>query len=302
MLLQKIIRQVCSSFSNLFIHHLALLIQNMFTLNCKGKLLALERPLVMGILNITPDSFYDGGRYFSEKMFLEQAEKMILEGADILDIGGYSTRPNAEDISPEEEISRVIPAIEIIKTHFPATILSIDTFRAKVAEAAIGAGAHIMNDISGGQLDNGIFETVAKLDVPYILMHSQGNPQTMSQLTDYENILLEILHFFEQRIKKLHILGVKDIILDLGFGFAKTREQNFHLLKHLSYFKSLNLPLLVGVSRKSMIYKTLGISPEQALNGTSVLNSFALGKGANILRVHDVKEAREAIELYKQLV
>jgi len=271
-------------------------------MNCKGKLITFERPLVMGILNVTPDSFYDGGQYFSEKAILEQAEKLILEGADILDIGGYSTRPNAQNISEEEEINRVIPAIRVIKKHFPATILSIDTFRASVAKEAVINGADIINDISGGQLDEQMFEIVANLQVPYILMHSRGNPQTMSQLTHYENILLEILHFFEERIQKLHILGVKDIILDLGFGFAKTKEQNFYLLKHLSYFKTLNLPILVGISRKSMIYKTLNITPEQALNGTSVLNTFALSQGTNILRVHDVKEAKEAIVLHNLLV
>jgi dihydropteroate synthase len=274
----------------------------MFTINCKGKLITLERPLIMGILNVTPDSFYDGGKYLSENDILEQAEKLILQGADILDIGGYSTRPNAQEVSEKEEINRVIPAISIIKKHFPATILSIDTFRADVAKEAIENGADIINDISGGQLDDKMFETVANLQVPYILMHSRGNPQTMNQLTHYENILLEILHFFEKRIQKLHILGVKDIILDLGFGFAKTKEQNFYLLKHLSYFKTLNLPLLVGISRKSMIYKTLDVTPEQSLNGTSVLNTFALSQGAHILRVHDVKEANEAKILHNLLI
>jgi dihydropteroate synthase len=273
----------------------------MFTINCRGKLITLETPLVMGILNVTPDSFYDGGKYFSEKEALNQAEKMILQGADILDIGGYSTRPNASDISEETEISRVIPAILAIKKAFPEVLLSIDTFRATVARRAVEAGANIVNDISGGQLDPQMFETVASLQVPYVLMHSRGNPQTMSQLCHYENILLEILHFFEERIQKLHILGVKDIILDLGFGFAKTSEQNFYLLKHLSYFKTLNKPILVGISRKSMIYKTLNITPEQALNGTSVLNSYAIGKGANILRVHDVQEAKQVIQLHQTL-
>ncbi|KOY86491.1 dihydropteroate synthase [bacterium 336/3] len=274
----------------------------MFTINCKGRLITLEKPLIMGILNITPDSFYDGGKYLSENDILEQAEKLILQGADILDIGGYSTRPNAQEVSEKEEINRVIPAIQMIKKHFPATILSIDTFRADVAKEAIENGADIINDISGGQLDDKMFEIVANLQVPYILMHSRGNPQTMNQLTHYENILLEILHFFEKRIQKLHILGVKDIILDLGFGFAKTKEQNFYLLKHLSYFKTLNLPLLVGISRKSMIYKTLDVTPEQSLNGTSVLNTFALSQGAHILRVHDVKEVNEAKILHNLLI
>jgi dihydropteroate synthase len=255
----------------------------------------------MGILNLTPDSFFDGGKHNSTEKALQQTEKMLAEGADIIDVGGYSTRPNAKDVSEKEELNRVLPVIEVIKARFPECIISIDTFRASVAQRAVEAGASIVNDISGGQLDEKMFEAVAQMRVPYILMHSRGNPQTMSQLCYYENIFLEILHFFEQRIEKLTILGVKDVILDLGFGFAKTREQNFYLLKHLSYFQILERPMLVGVSRKSMIYKTLGIEPSQALNGTTALNMFALTQGANLLRVHDVAAAKETLLLWQQL-
>ena len=272
-----------------------------YTLNCSGKLISLYQPLIMGILNLTPDSFFDGGKHNSTEKALQQTEKMLAEGADIIDVGGYSTRPNAKDVSEKEELNRVLPVIEVIKARFPECIISIDTFRASVAQRAVEAGASIVNDISGGQLDEKMFEAVAQMRVPYILMHSRGNPQTMSQLCYYENIFLEILHFFEQRIEKLTILGVKDVILDLGFGFAKTREQNFYLLKHLSYFQILERPMLVGVSRKSMIYKTLGIEPSQALNGTTALNMFALTQGANLLRVHDVAAAKETLLLWQQL-
>lgn len=271
------------------------------TINCSGRILSLQKPLLMGILNTTPDSFFDGGKYHVIDKALQQVEKMLIEGADIIDVGGYSTRPGAEDISEQEEINRVVPVIRAIKDRFPNSFISIDTFRANIASWTIEAGADIINDISGGQLDEKMFEVVAQKRAPYILMHSRGNPQTMSQLCHYENIFLEILHFFEQKIKKLTILGVKDIILDLGFGFAKTREQNFFLLKHLSYFQTLERPMLVGVSRKSMIYKTLGVEPSQALNGTTALNMFALEQGANILRIHDVAAAKEAITLWKEL-
>lgn len=261
----------------------------------------MQKPLLMGILNLTPDSFYDGGKYRSLDSALKQTEKMFAEGADIIDVGGYSTRPNASDIAPQEEVSRVVPVIEAIRKKFPDCIISIDTFRAAVAQKAIEAGANIINDISGGQLDEKMFEIAAQMQVPYILMHSRGNPQTMSQLCNYENIFLEILHFFEQRIEKLTILGVKDVILDLGFGFAKTREQNFQLLRHLSFFETLKKPMLVGISRKSMIYKTLHTEPSQALNGTTALNMFALEQGAKILRVHDVAAAKETLTLWLKL-
>ncbi|MFN3315477.1 MAG: dihydropteroate synthase [Raineya sp.] len=273
----------------------------MHTLNCSGKILSLQTPLLMGILNLTPDSISDGGKFNSLDNALRQAEKMLREGADIIDVGGYSTRPNASDVSLQEETSRVVPVIEAIRKNFPNSIISIDTFRAVVAQKAIEVGASIVNDISGGQLDEKMFETAAQMRVPYILMHSRGNPQTMSQLCNYENIFLEILHFFEQRIEKLTILGVKDVILDLGFGFAKTREQNFQLLKHLSFFENLKKPILIGISRKSMIYKTLHIEPSQALNGTTALHMFALEQGAKILRVHDVAAAKETLTLWQKL-
>ncbi|PKQ70684.1 dihydropteroate synthase [Raineya orbicola] len=273
-----------------------------FSLESKGRLLLLDKPCIMGILNLTPDSFFEGSRQKNIDELLKNAEKMLSEGANILDIGGYSTRPGASEVSLQEELQRVIPAIEAIRRNFPDNLISVDTFRAEVAQRAIESGANIINDVSGGELDKKMFETVAHLQVPYILMHSRGNPQTMSQMCHYENILLEILHFFEQKIKKLRILGVKDIIIDVGFGFAKNINQNFFLLKNLSYFQILQVPLLVGISRKSMIYKTLSISPYEALNGTTALNMFALMQGAKILRVHDVKEAKETILLYRKLL
>ncbi|WP_448529752.1 dihydropteroate synthase [Raineya sp.] len=273
-----------------------------FSIQSKGRLWLLDKPWVMGILNITPDSFFEGSRQKNIDELLRNAEKMLSEGADILDVGGYSTRPGASEVSLQEELQRVIPAIEAIRSKFPECLISIDTFRSEVAQKAIASGADIINDISGGSLDEKMFDTVACLQVPYILMHSRGNPQTMSQMCHYENILLEILHFFEQKIKKLRILGVKDIIADVGFGFAKNIDQNFFLLKNLSYFQILQVPLLVGISRKSMIYKTLSISPYEALNGTTALNMFALMQGANILRVHDAKEAKETILLYQKLL
>lgn len=270
-----------------------------YTIRCKHRLLSLERPLVMGILNVTPDSFYAGSRV-SETNILQQAEKMLEEGADILDIGGYSTRPNASAVSLEEEISRVIPAITRIAQQFPKAILSVDTFRAQVAQQAVEAGASIINDVSGGQ-DPAMFETVGKLNVPYVLMHSRGTPQTMTQLTDYENIIDEILEYFLEKIAQLRALHVTDIILDIGFGFAKTIEQNFYLLKHQAKFTRLGLPILTGISRKSMIYKTLDITPAEALNGTTTLHFLALQQGANILRVHDVKEALQVVRLWEKV-
>lgn len=272
-----------------------------FSIVCRGRCYLLERPWIMGILNVTPDSFYEASRQKSISDLLKNAEKMLNEGADILDIGGYSTRPGAQEVSLQEELQRVLPAIEAVRKHFPESIISIDTFRAKVARNAVESGADIINDISGGSLDPDMFETVAFLKVPYILTHSRGNPQTMSTLCEYENILLEILHFFEQKIQKLRILGIRDIIADVGFGFAKTVDQNFFILKNLSYFHTLQVPLLVGISRKSMIYKTLSITPQEALNGTTALHMFALQQGANILRVHDVKAAYETVLLYQKL-
>ncbi len=267
------------------------------TLQVKGNLIDLSTPLVMGILNNTPDSFYDGGKYNNLKAICERAEKMIVEGATFLDIGGYSTRPNAEDISVKEELSRILPVIKEINKLFPQSYISIDTFRAEVAKAAVEEGACMINDISGGQLDEAMFATVSQLQVPYILMHSRGTPQTMSQLTSYDNILEDLIFYFQDKLHVLKQLSCKDIILDLGFGFAKTLEQNHFLLHHLSYFKVLNHPILVGVSRKSMIFKKLGISSQDSLNGTTALHALAVKNGASILRVHDVKEAMEVIKL-----
>ncbi|WP_018476606.1 dihydropteroate synthase [Pontibacter roseus] len=272
--------------------------QRKSTLNCRGKILSLDTPLVMGILNVTPDSFYANSRLASINEVLQRAEIMLREGADILDIGGYSSRPGATDISPDEELDRLIPAIEAIVQAFPEAILSVDTFRAKVTEASIAAGAHIINDIGGGTLDEAMFETVARLQVPYILMHMRGTPQTMNSLTDYEDLVLEIIDELQAKVAGLKKLGVHDIILDPGFGFAKTVEQNFELMRRLEELRILELPLLVGVSRKSMTYKFLGIDQSEALAGTIALNTIALGKGADILRVHDVKETKQTIQLY----
>ena len=267
------------------------------TMNIGGKLLDLTTPKVMGIVNITPDSFYVGSRFNTEKEILTQVEKMLSAGADMLDLGAYSTRPGAEVVSAQEEANRLLPALKIIKSNFPEAIISIDTFRANLARMAVDEGAHIINDISGGEMDNEMFATIAHLQVPYILMHSRGTPKTMYALNVYEDLMAEILLYFSQKIHQLRALGVKDIVIDPGFGFAKNREQNFSLLNHLADFKLLGLPLLAGLSRKSMVWKTLDISPEQALNGTSILNTIALQKGAKILRVHDVAEAKQCIKL-----
>jgi dihydropteroate synthase len=269
----------------------------MKSINCKGTLIDLSTPKVMGILNITPDSFYDGGKLKDDTAILNQAEKMLNNGAAFLDMGGYSSRPGATDIAVSEETSRVIPAIELVLKNFPEVLISIDTFRSEVAKKAIESGAAIVNDISAGKLDGAMLSTVAQLQVPYIMMHMRGTPQSMQTLTDYENVTLDVLHYFSERIAAARASGINDIIADPGFGFAKTLEQNFELLSQLELFKNLQIPLLVGLSRKSMIYKTLGITPEEALNGTTTLNSIALIKGANILRVHDVKEAVECVEL-----
>ncbi len=255
----------------------------------------------MGILNVTPDSFYDGGRYNQDDTFLKQAEKMIREGADFIDVGGYSSRPGAVDIPLEEELSRTIPVIHALKKEFPSVLFSIDTFRSQVANAAVNEGAAIVNDISGGDLDPGMYETISRLQVPYIAMHMRGTPQTMNQLTHYENLLKDLIDFFHQKIQRLTAAGVKDVIIDPGFGFAKTPAQNFELLKNLNQLHILERPMLVGLSRKSMIWHTLEISPEDSLNGTSVLNTIAILKSASILRVHDVKQVREVIALVGRL-
>ena len=254
----------------------------------------------MGILNITPDSFYSDSRVESEKEILAKAEKMLIAGATLLDVGGYSSRPGAKDISETEEIQRVSQAVKVIFAEFPKALISVDTFRSSVAKAAIREGACMINDISGGSLDPKMFEVVATSKVPYILMHMQGTPQNMSSLTNYNNLIKDILDYFHQKIDTLRQLGVNDLILDPGFGFAKTLEQNFSLLNHLDHFKLFGYPLLVGLSRKSMIWKPLNITAEEALNGTTALHMTALLKGASILRVHDVKEAVETITLFSK--
>ena len=252
----------------------------------------------MGILNVTPDSFFAGSRTPTQKTVLERAEKLLSEGAAILDIGGYSSRPGALDIPAEEETNRIVPAIKSIISEFPDAVISVDTFRADVAQAAIEAGAAIINDISGGTIDGRMFATTAALQVPYILMHMRGTPQTMQTLTQYQDLLPEMLRYFAEKVDALRRLGVNDIIIDPGFGFAKTVEQNYEVLNQLEVFRILELPVLAGMSRKSMTYKTLNIGPEEALNGTTALNMLALTKGAKILRVHDVKEAVQTVKLY----
>jgi dihydropteroate synthase len=272
------------------------------TLRLKGKLHYFSFPWIMGIINITPDSFFSASRTFGkEKDILNIAADMLDNGADILDIGGYSSRPKAVHISLEEELKRVIPVITSIKQAFPKAVLSVDTFRHQVAEQAVLAGAEIVNDISGGQLDEQMITAVGKLNVPFICMHMRGNPGNMQELTAYDNLEKEIVDYFSIQMKKCREAGIKDVILDLGFGFAKNLDQNYHLFKNLSHFNLFGTPILVGISRKSMIYKPLGGGPENALNGTTALNMAALLNGATILRVHDVKEAKETIKLYKNI-
>jgi len=268
------------------------------TLNIRGRLLHLKEPRIMGILNVTPDSFYDGGRYDSETTILAQTEKMMKHGATFIDVGGYSSRPGAEDIAMSEEIRRISIAIKLIAKNFPEAIISIDTFRSQVAKVAVQEGASMINDISGGERDPAMLDVVSSLQVPYVVMHMRGDSKTMNKLTQYENLTKDITDFFQGKIFQLKTLGIKDIIIDPGFGFAKTIEQNFALLNSLDYLKILNKPLLVGLSRKSMIWKTLSTTPEYALNGTSCLHTLALMKGASILRVHDVQEASEVCRLF----
>ncbi|MCZ6595965.1 MAG: dihydropteroate synthase [Bacteroidetes bacterium] len=273
----------------------------MYTLNCNGKLIDLVTPKVMGIINVTPDSFYDGGKAVTTAGIIDQAGKMLSEGATFLDVGGYSSRPDATKVSETEELKRVIPAIETLIAEFPEVIISIDSFRSAVVKEAIQAGAAMVNDISGGKMDPEMFSTIARLQIPYILMHMRGTPQTMSTQTDYNKVTREVLLYFSERIALARKAGVNDIIADPGFGFSKTRPQNFELLKELELFKQLEIPLLIGISRKSMIYKTLMVTPKEALNGTTALHAIALLKGASILRVHDVKEAVECITLIENL-
>lgn len=255
----------------------------------------------MGILNITPDSFYDGGIYKNDAVILNQVEKMLFEGASFIDVGAYSSRPGADFVSEAEELKRILPIVTLILKTFPSALLSIDTFRSQVAKSCVDAGAALINDISAGQLDNNMLQTIAKLHVPYIMMHMRGTPQTMQQHTQYNNLVKDILFYFSERIAAARALGIIDVIIDPGFGFSKTLEQNFELLNLLELFKMIEKPLLAGLSRKSMIYKTLETSAKEALNGTSVLNTIGLQKGASILRVHDVKEAMECIKLVKSL-
>lgn len=267
-------------------------------INAKGSLITFEKPLIMGILNVTPDSFFDGGQHNTLEAASKKAEQLINHGANILDIGAYSSRPGAPLISSQEEIDRALPIIEFLSKNYPDTLLSIDTFRADVAQQAVQVGAHIINDISGGSLDEHMFATVASLQVPYILMHMQGTPETMQQYTDYEDIVEDIAVYFGERIAKLRSLGVKDIILDPGFGFSKTIAQNYDLLHRIAELQYLELPILAGISRKSMIYKKLEITPQQALSATTALNTLLLQKGVQILRVHDVLEAKQLVTLF----
>lgn len=268
-----------------------------YTMNCGGRLISFDKALVMGIINLTPDSFYHKSRVYSETNALLQAEKMLAEGADILDLGAVSTRPGSEEISEEEELKRLLPALINIRKTFPESIISVDTWRASVAIIAIDNGANIINDISGGTMDAKMFEIIAQLKVPYILMHIQGTPQTMQQNPIYNDAVNEVIDFLAKRVQELRLMGVADIMVDPGFGFGKTIEHNFTLLKNLEKFKILDCPILVGISRKSMITKFLNITTNEALNGSTVLNTIALMKGAKILRVHDVKEAVEAVKL-----
>ena len=270
-------------------------------INIKGELVALSSPKVMGIINLTADSFYDGGKIKTDQDLLNKVEKMLVEGADILDVGAYSSRPGATDIPMRDEWDAAVDGIDAILKHFPEAIISIDTFRATVAKGAWEHGASIINDISGGNLDAGMFDLVAELNVPYIMMHMRGNPQTMASLTDYDNLITEIIDYFNAKVKELRSRGVKDIIIDPGFGFAKTKEQSFELLNKLELLRILDVPMLCGVSRKSMIFKELESSPDQALNGTTALNMACLMNGASILRVHDVKEAKETIKLFEAM-
>lgn len=271
------------------------------TINCKGQLIDLSVPKVMGILNTTPDSFFDGGNYSNENAIVNQVEKMIADGATFIDVGAYSSKPNANFVSEAEELERIVPVVKLILKHFPSVLLSIDTFRGAVAAACLENGAALINDISAGHLDETMLEVIAKYKVPYIMMHMRGTPQTMQQLTNYDDIVKEMLFYFSERVRKARSLGINDLIIDPGFGFAKTVEQNYEIVQKLGLFKMLELPILVGVSRKSMIQKVLGVTASEALNGTTVLNTVAITKGVAILRVHDVKAAVECVKLYNQI-
>jgi len=271
-------------------------------INVNGKLMDLSQPQVMGILNVTPDSFYAGSRGVAERDIIDRLRQMTDEGASIIDIGAYSSRPDADDVSTEEEMARLRHALNLVRQHQPDAVVSVDTFRADVARMCVEEyGVAMVNDISAGEMDDEMFPTIARLGVPYIAMHMKGTPQTMQINPQYEHFLKEIFYFFSEKVQKLRDLGVKDIIIDPGFGFGKTLEHNYQLMNHLEEFKLFGLPLLVGISRKSMIYKLLGTTPEEALNGTTVLNTIALQKGAHILRVHDVKAAVEAVKIVEKM-
>lgn len=273
----------------------------MKTINCKGNLIDLSTPKVMGVINLTPDSFYDGGKLTSEKEILLQANKMLQEGATFLDLGAYSSRPGAQFVSEKEEIHRLLPVIKILLNEFPETLLSIDTFRSNVANESIYAGASLINDISAGTLDDHMFKIIAQHQVPYVMMHMRGTPETMMQNTDYTDLTKEVIYYFSERIAKARSFGINDLIADPGFGFSKTLDQNYELFNDLESFSYLNVPLLIGISRKSMIQKKIKTTAADSLNGTTALHAIAIQKGASILRVHDVKEAFETINLLQNL-
>jgi len=272
------------------------------TINCRGVIIDLSVPKVMGILNVTPDSFYDGGRYGKEGEILNRINLLLTEGVDIIDVGAYSSRPGAKEISTDEEKNRLDTALKLIRKNFKDVLISVDTFRSEVARWSVeNYGVDVINDISAGDLDENMFQIIARLQVPYIMMHMKGKPENMQNEPYYENVVQEIMKYFSEKINQLNLLGVKDIIIDPGFGFGKTIEHNYQLLKHLEDFKWFNLPILAGVSRKSMIYKFLGANPDESLNGTTILNTIALLNGADIIRVHDVKQAKEAVLLVQKL-
>jgi dihydropteroate synthase len=279
------------SFKDTFFHPKTLI-------NCKGKLIDISTPKVMGIINVTPDSFYDGGNSVTQKEILKKTDKYLEEGADFIDVGGYSSRPGADDIPADEELKRVVPAVKAINKNFPEALISIDTFRAKVAMEAVYNGSCMINDISGGHLDNKMYETVKKLQVPYVITHMPGTPQNMQKNTNYKDVVKEVALYFSLILEKLRVIGINDIILDPGFGFGKTLEQNYQLLKNFSHFKMFGLPVLAGISRKSMICKVLKVNPENALAGTIAANLLAINNGADILRVHDAKEAVHTIKIF----
>ncbi|MFN3136610.1 MAG: dihydropteroate synthase [Allomuricauda sp.] len=271
------------------------------TINCKGELVDLTRPKVMGILNLTPDSFFDGGKYKDETSILQQVEYMLNQGATFIDTGAYSSRPGAEHVPEDEELQRMLPVIDLILTKFPDTLISVDTFRSKVAAESIAHGAALINDISAGNLDAAMFDTVANYQVPYIMMHMKGTPQSMQKQATYSDVIKDLRSYFSEKIRETTSKKINDIIIDPGFGFAKTTEQNYTLLNHLDLFQTFGLPILIGLSRKSMIYKVLESSPQEALNGTTALHTIALLKGTNIIRAHDVKEAMECVKLVEVL-